>query len=429
MEHNRIIYEKPYDSEVEYLRSNNSYIDSGIYANQNTKIEMRFCANSFSTASGGIIGVHISKSGHRSFAVLLSRIGTSGHYTGAIAYDDFINKGISTNIYLNEVGVYHTLVYRNGLLKLDNEEEYTNFPDHETLDTMFIMRVNGSSFSSQISVSYCKIWNGDTLVRDFIPVRKGLVGFMYDKVSGKLFANKGTGNFILGNDVNNPVPKIRRVIKPCRLEEGVDYQRYDWLKGDGTAYMTDTTENSFSSDLYNLDFGDIKIFDSTQTVGLFYNWVASGSKYAYLKYINSSMRFAWHITNQGYNIGVTLENGNLLIKPNIINDSRVNGICINNNKSYKIGNTRYLSIGTVGSGAQISAPAGIGITQFVQSYVSDGTIRRELKPCKLLRSIPASLDANGIARHTGECGMIDLISGKFYGNVANTGTFTVENDN
>lgn len=42
--------------------------------------------------------------------------------------------------------------------------------------------------------------NGN-LVRDFIPVRVGQVGYMYDRVSGQLFGNAGTGAFILGPDV------------------------------------------------------------------------------------------------------------------------------------------------------------------------------------------------------------------------------------
>lgn len=53
----------------------------------------------------------------------------------------------------------------------------------------------------------------------------------------------------------------------------------------------------------------------------------------------------------------------------------------------------------------------------------------DMYPCQLLRSIPRNLDAQCKERVAGECGMIDLISGKFYGNVANSGTFTVENDN
>jgi hypothetical protein len=38
------------------------------------------------------------------------------------------------------------------------------------------------------------------MLRDFIPVRKGTTGYMYDKVSGQLFGNSGSGNFILGPD-------------------------------------------------------------------------------------------------------------------------------------------------------------------------------------------------------------------------------------
>ena len=45
-----------------------------------------------------------------------------------------------------------------------------------------------------------KIWEDNALVRDMIPVRKGTTGYMYDKVSGNLFGNSGTGDFILGND-------------------------------------------------------------------------------------------------------------------------------------------------------------------------------------------------------------------------------------
>ena len=46
-----------------------------------------------------------------------------------------------------------------------------------------------------------KIKVNDGVVYDMIPVRIGQVGYMYDKVSGQLFENSGTGNFILGNDI------------------------------------------------------------------------------------------------------------------------------------------------------------------------------------------------------------------------------------
>lgn len=39
-----------------------------------------------------------------------------------------------------------------------------------------------------------------SLVADFIPIRKGNIGYMYDRVSGQLFGNAGTGEFIIGPD-------------------------------------------------------------------------------------------------------------------------------------------------------------------------------------------------------------------------------------
>ena len=36
---------------------------------------------------------------------------------------------------------------------------------------------------------------------DLIPVRVGTTGYMYDKVSGQLFSNNGTGSFTLGQDI------------------------------------------------------------------------------------------------------------------------------------------------------------------------------------------------------------------------------------
>ena len=38
------------------------------------------------------------------------------------------------------------------------------------------------------------------LVADFIPIRRGNIGYMFDRVSGELFGNSGTGAFIIGPD-------------------------------------------------------------------------------------------------------------------------------------------------------------------------------------------------------------------------------------
>ena len=39
-----------------------------------------------------------------------------------------------------------------------------------------------------------------SLVADFIPIRKGNIGYMYDRLSRQLLGNQGTGEFIIGPD-------------------------------------------------------------------------------------------------------------------------------------------------------------------------------------------------------------------------------------
>lgn len=70
---------------------------------------------------------------------------------------------------------------------------------------LFGLHRNGitSGSGKNFRVYYFKIYNSGTLVRDFIPVRQNDIGYMYDRVSGKLFANAGTGNFILGPDITD----------------------------------------------------------------------------------------------------------------------------------------------------------------------------------------------------------------------------------
>lgn len=53
---------------------------------------------------------------------------------------------------------------------------------------------------SKARIYGCRISSGSVLVRDFVPVRKGTIGYLYDRVSGQLFGNAGTGDFVLGPD-------------------------------------------------------------------------------------------------------------------------------------------------------------------------------------------------------------------------------------
>jgi len=54
--------------------------------------------------------------------------------------------------------------------------------------------------SYHLRISFFKAWSNGVLIRDLIPVRKGQVGYLFDRVSGALFGNAGTGAFIIGPD-------------------------------------------------------------------------------------------------------------------------------------------------------------------------------------------------------------------------------------
>jgi len=66
-------------------------------------------------------------------------------------------------------------------------------------------------------MQYCKIYENNLLVRDYIPVKVNEIGYMYDKVSGQLFGNTGTGTFIIGPatgeiiDTESGKPKVSSI--------------------------------------------------------------------------------------------------------------------------------------------------------------------------------------------------------------------------
>lgn len=67
--------------------------------------------------------------------------------------------------------------------------------------SLFLFGANGlTSNNTNGRISLCKIYHSGVLVSDYIPVRKGTVGYLYDRVSGQLFGNAGTGDFIIGPD-------------------------------------------------------------------------------------------------------------------------------------------------------------------------------------------------------------------------------------
>ena len=179
-----------YDAEVEYLQSTGSqYIDTGIYPSQTLPFDCKFSATS--AAKPGYGNVFGSRNASSVQEYQLSRYDGGSVSVGTRNANMGFNNG-NVHIVTFDGGNVATV---DGTTKSVTTSTIDNA--HGTI-ILFGIRQAGSVTQLQSGkIYYCKFGS----VRDYIPVRKGNVGYLYDKVSRKLFGNLGSGSFSYGNDI------------------------------------------------------------------------------------------------------------------------------------------------------------------------------------------------------------------------------------
>ena len=224
----------PYDAEVEYLESaGNQFINTGTKALNVTGFDMTFTPL---TSLAPAYQAYLSTPSNTDFVI--GRLNTAGTGTCYFRYD------ASKTLFINTDEL--SLVNPNRMY-IDQERKWiVNSTDYGTVNADILGTVDedmifGGARSNYERTGairlYCiKLYglNG-TLVRDLIPVRVGQVGYMYDRVSKKLFGNQGTGSFVLGPDVAKPVMGIWRYRDI--------YSASDYIR-DGLIAMWDGIENA-----------------------------------------------------------------------------------------------------------------------------------------------------------------------------------------
>ena len=190
----------PYDAEIEYLESDNTgcWIDTGIITNSTYTVELEFYS---SGRTEGIFGSRYNYFDKSYELILVSNIdqiryrcnNSQSQQSSKEAYRNIsFNTWNRVKAALNKLYINETLVAT--LAAADNFVSNLSY-------YLFALNTAGQGTNlGKKRIRICKIWDGNTLLLDFIPVRKGTVGYMYDKVSGQLFGNAGTGNFVLGSD-------------------------------------------------------------------------------------------------------------------------------------------------------------------------------------------------------------------------------------
>lgn len=204
----------PFDAEVEFLESTGTqWIDTGYVYNEDSKFVcdamlMSVPSDTFAVMFGAV------QSYHGVFLALNNTVPIQARF-GANSVGNIVSD-LSVQ---NAVGVRHKYELSARRLAIDDDVfTRSGFTPYTVNRSIWLCSCNDSDSGNlnrrpcSLRVYAFAIYNGDVLVRDFIPVRVGTTGAIYDKrgVGGMnsdgsprndgMYFNRGTGNFGYGND-------------------------------------------------------------------------------------------------------------------------------------------------------------------------------------------------------------------------------------
>lgn len=189
---------KPYYCEVEYLESSttSARISTGVVIDS-----LPVSAEIVASTSGTYNGTFQTLVGttNKSYQYLIGL--TSGNAQFAVKYN---NATLQSGVF----AVVDTKYKLKGVLNNDNLTLYVDDGEYTLSRNITANGEEIGLFAQDYNtltnrIYYCKIWQGDSLVRDFIPVLDwDMTPCMYDKVSKKLYYNEGTGEFTYGRQIH-----------------------------------------------------------------------------------------------------------------------------------------------------------------------------------------------------------------------------------
>lgn len=194
----------PYDAEVEYLETDNddSYINTTYIPtrSKNPIFVIKFRLDGFRDSGSWnqhLFGAYTSEyadtyriikyyDSNNNVRFCHAQNGTGGYQKDNVT----LTLGMD---YVIRMGHYELVI--NDI----SQTIFTHFGSQENINPLYLFSLpTKKAFKGRIY--YFSILEGNEIVMDLIPVRVGTTGYMYDKVSGQLFGNDGTGAFILGPD-------------------------------------------------------------------------------------------------------------------------------------------------------------------------------------------------------------------------------------
>lgn len=188
-------------TKLEYIKSSGTqWIDTGFKPNQDTRVVIECNVISFNSRDMFLFGARVS----------------AGNTAFYIAADDtnerwFVSYG---NEVLNPSGTcigHHSIDMNKNSVSIDGAITTLSTSTFQSASNLLLFATNtAGSVDSQrgtMNLYSCQIYDNGTLIRDYIAAKlsDGTVG-LYDKLSGLLYINAGTGTFEAGpSSLNLPV--------------------------------------------------------------------------------------------------------------------------------------------------------------------------------------------------------------------------------
>ena len=174
--------------QLEYIESTGTqYIDTGVFPSNNLKINIKACyTNSNSSYMLGSdnaynAGIHI-----RLDSKYIGIFGGSIMNTGVVSQ---VNVPVTITLQNNKI-------YVDGQLKGSGTTQDVSKYSKSSIYVFCTHRGGEAKYNASMRLYELQMYDGDTLIRDFIPILdQNNVAYLYDKVEKKFYYNSGTGTF------------------------------------------------------------------------------------------------------------------------------------------------------------------------------------------------------------------------------------------
>jgi hypothetical protein len=188
-----------YKKELLYLESTGTqYIDTALRLNQDSKVEMSVSHLDKSVTGSKIFGSRQSATANN-FSVITGSV--SGIMSVVVDFCKYSDNRLPSELISGET--YEITISKEKLKINTSEKAVSTYTDFVTPNNAYLFNCSGTYPAaynpSAMRLYYCRIYENEVLIRDFIPVLDwNDVPCLYDEVSDELFYNAGTDKFLYG---------------------------------------------------------------------------------------------------------------------------------------------------------------------------------------------------------------------------------------